>query len=78
MASLKTITKLTRIGNSTGVTLSRDILRTVGLSRGDNVVIEADGDRVVIAKADNDRVAVREIGRRFMARYARTLAALAK
>ena len=78
MTEIKTTTKLTRVGNSTGLTLSREVLRAAGLERGDDVVVEADGDRVIIAKADSDRAAVREIGRRFMARYSRTLAALAK
>jgi len=78
MTVVKAITKLTRVGNSTGLTLSRDVLRAAGLARGDDVVVETDGEKVVITKADSDRAAVREIGRRFMARYSRTLAALAK
>ncbi len=78
MANVKTRTKLTRIGNSTGITLSRDVLRAAGLSRGDDVIVEADGEHVIIAKAKGDRAKVQEIGQRFMARYSRTLAALAK
>ena len=78
MATAKTTTKLTRVGNSTGVTLSREVLRSAGLARGDDVVVEAEDGRVVIAKADSDRTAVLEIGRQFMARYSRALAALAK
>ena len=47
-------TKLTRIGNSTGVTLARDILQQAGLARGDEVAILAEHDRIIIMKADAD------------------------
>lgn len=78
MTTTKTTTKLTRIGNSTGLTLSRDVLQAAGLSRGDDVVVEAHGEQVVITKTDSDRAEVQRIGEHFMTRYARTLDALAK
>jgi antitoxin component of MazEF toxin-antitoxin module len=71
-------TKLIKIGNSTGLTLSREVLASAGLVRGDDVSVSVEGDRVVITKTNSARVEALRIGRRFMARYARTLAALAK
>ncbi len=72
------ITKLTRVGNSTGLTISRDVLQTAGLARGDDVTVTVENDRVVIAKADTERAAALAAGRRIMRRYDRTLRALAK
>lgn len=75
---MNTITKLTRMGNSTGLTLSREVLQTAGLARGDDVSVVVEGNRVVITKADSERTAVLEIGRKFRQRYDRTFKALAK
>lgn len=72
------ITKLTRVGNSTGVTLTRDILQHAGLTRGDDVAIVAENDRIIIMKADTERATALAAGRRIMKRYDRTLRALAK
>lgn len=72
------ITKLTRIGNSTGVTLSREVLANAGLARGDDVSVAVENGRVVIAKADTERANALAAGRRIMRRYDRTLRALAK
>jgi len=72
------ITKLTRVGNSTGVTLTRDILQHAGLTRGDDVAVVAENDRIIITKADTDRSVALASGRRIMQRYDRTLRALAK
>jgi antitoxin component of MazEF toxin-antitoxin module len=78
IAMTTSTTKLTRIGNSTGLTLSREVLTGAGLARGDDVSVSVEGNRVVITKADSDRAEALRVGRRFMARYARTLEALAK
>lgn len=71
-------TKLTKVGNSTGLTLSREVLTSAGLARGDDVSVCVEGGRVVITKADSERAETLAVGRRFMARYSRTLALLAK
>jgi putative addiction module antidote len=78
IAMTTSTTKLTRIGNSTGLTLSREVLTAAGLARGDDVSVSVEGNRVVIAKADSDRAEALRVGRRFMARYSRALEALAK
>ena len=72
------ITRLARSGNSTGLTLSREVLQSAGLARGDDVSVEVQGNRVVITKVDSDYSRALESGRRFAARYPRTMAALAK
>ncbi|HKJ62766.1 MAG TPA: hypothetical protein VKA94_12375 [Hyphomicrobiales bacterium] len=66
------------MGNSTGVTLTRDILQHAGLTRGDDVAVVAENDRIIITKADTDRSVALASGRRIMQRYDRTLRALAK
>lgn len=71
-------TKLMRTGNSTAVTLSRDVLQRAGLARGDDVQVEAQEGRVIITKVDSDHARTLDSGRRFMSRYPKTMAALAK
>lgn len=78
MAQTTSITKLTRVGNSTGLTLSRDVLQNAGLSRGDDVSVAVENDRIIITKADTERAMALAAGRRIMQRYDRTLRALAK
>lgn len=72
------ITKLTRIGNSTGVTLPRDVLEAAALARGDEVAVTVRDGRIEIAKADEGYDHAMEVGRRFAARYRRTMAILSK
>ena len=71
-------TKLTRIGNSTGLTLPRDVLTAAGLDRGDEVAVEVREGRIEIAKADDAYNQAMDIGRRFAARYRRTMNILSK
>ncbi|HYE50792.1 MAG TPA: AbrB/MazE/SpoVT family DNA-binding domain-containing protein [Azospirillaceae bacterium] len=71
-------TKLLRIGNSTGVTLPRDILSAAKLDRGDAVTVEVKDGRIEIAAAGDDYAEAMAVGRRFAARYRRTMADLAK
>jgi antitoxin component of MazEF toxin-antitoxin module len=72
--------RLTKQGNSTGLTLPRDTLLAAGLTRGDNVTITADraAGTITVRKADDAYGRAMEAGRAFAARYRRTLAALAK
>ncbi|UEM21161.1 AbrB/MazE/SpoVT family DNA-binding domain-containing protein [Skermanella mucosa] len=71
-------TKLTKIGNSTGLTVPRDVLASAGLSRGDEVAIDVRDGKIEITKADDGYNQAMEIGRRFAARYRRTMAILSK
>ena len=71
-------TKLTKIGNSTGLTIPRDVLAAANLDRGDEVAVEVRDGRIEIAKADDGYNRAMEAGRGFAARYRRTMAALAK
>jgi putative addiction module antidote len=45
--------KLQRIGNSTGVVLSADLLREAGLQLGDEVMIQVERGRVVLTALDS-------------------------
>ena len=71
-------TRLTKIGNSTGLTIPRDILAAAQLDRGDEVAVDVRDGRIEIAKADDGYNRAMEVGRRFAARYQHTMAALAK
>jgi len=44
--------KLQRIGNSTGVVLSAELLREAGFHLGDEVLIQAERGRVVLTAID--------------------------
>jgi putative addiction module antidote len=70
--------KLTRVGNSTGVTLPREVLAAAGFERGDTVSVTAQDGRIEITKADDAYNRYMEAGRLGHARYRRTMAALAK
>lgn len=71
-------TKLMRIGNSTGVTLPRDVLTASHLERGDSVTLFVVDGVIQISKPQDDYNKAMEIGRAFSARYRQTMAALAK
>lgn len=71
-------TRLTRIGNATGVTLPQDVLAEAHLDQGDEVSLRVRDGRIEITKADDGYHRSMEIGRAFAARYRRTMAALAK
>ncbi len=71
-------TRLTRIGNSTGLTLPREVLAEAHLDRGDEVSVEVRDGRIEIARADDGYNRAMAVGRAFAARYRRTMAILAK
>ena len=71
-------TKLTKIGNSTGLTLPRDVLAAADLQRGDAVSVEVRGGRIEISKTDDGYNRAMDIGRRFSVRYRRTMDILSK
>lgn len=72
------VTRLLRTGNSTGLTLSREVLAAAHLERGDAVSVNVRDGKIEIAKADDAYNKAMEVGRSFSARYRRTMAALAK
>ncbi len=71
-------TKLTKVGNSTGLTLPRDVLAAADLQRGDEVAVEVRDGRIEISKAGDTYNHAMDIGRRFSARYRRTMEILSK
>lgn len=71
-------TKLTKVGNSTGITLPRDVLAAADLQRGDEVAVEVRDGRIEISKAGDTYNRAMDIGRRFAARYHRTMDILSK
>jgi antitoxin component of MazEF toxin-antitoxin module len=71
-------TKLTEIGNSTGLILSRDVLAAADLQSGDEVRVDVCNGRIEITKTDDTCNITMDIGRRFAARYRRTMAILSK
>ena len=71
-------TKLTKVGNSTGLTLPRDVLAAADLQRGDAVAVEVRDGRIEISKTDDSYNRAMDIGRRFSARYRRTMDILSK
>jgi putative addiction module antidote len=71
-------TKLTKIGNSTGLTLPRDVLTAANLQRGDEVGIEVRDGKIEITKADDSYNRAMDVGRHFAARYRRTMNILSK
>lgn len=72
--------QLTRQGNSTGVTLTREVLLAAGLERGDDVTLTVDRTEgtITMRKADSSYSRAMEAGRAFAARYRHALAELAK
>ncbi|MCM8735790.1 AbrB/MazE/SpoVT family DNA-binding domain-containing protein [Azospirillum sp. A1-3] len=72
------IAKLTRIGNSTGLTLPREMLAAAHLDCSDEVTIKLRDGRIQIAKAGNTCNHALDIGRYFAARYRRTMSILSK
>lgn len=70
--------RLVRVGNSTGLTLPRDVLTQAELKRGDAVRLEVKDGRIEISKdsdAYNDEM---QRARAIAARYRRAMAGLAK
>jgi len=73
-----TTTKLGKIGNSTGVTLPREVLAAAGMERGDTVSLQAGAGRIELTKVDDRYTRSMSIGRAFIGRYRRSVAGLAK
>lgn len=70
--------RLTKIGNSTGVTIPRDVLSAASMERGDPVTVTARDGRIEIAKAADAYTDAMEAGRAFIQRYPRTMRDLAQ
>ena len=71
-------TKIRQIGNSDGLTLRAEQLRTAGIARGEEVVVDAEPGRIVITKAESAYTQTMEALSVCMARYDATLRRLAK
>lgn len=71
-------TKLTKIGNSTGVTIPRELLEAAHMARGEEVTLNVVEGQISIAKAPEGYNRAMELGRRFAVRYSKAMAALAK
>jgi antitoxin component of MazEF toxin-antitoxin module len=71
-------TKLTRVGNSTSVTLPRDLLAAAHLERGDEVVLDVVNGKIEIGKSVEGYNEAMAIGRAFNLRYRQTMAILSR
>jgi len=71
-------TKLTKIGNSTGVAIPKEVLEAADMARGEEVTLTVVEGKIEIAKPRDGYNEAMQIGRRFAKRYAKTMAALAK
>jgi len=70
--------KLSKQGNSTGVTLSKEILEELGWSRGQEVTVSVIDDHLEIRAADPTYERAMEAARRCFGRYPLTLKKLAE
>lgn len=69
---------LQRIGNSTGLVLTTDLLKDAGLERDDEVLVHAEAGRIVITRLDphfDDLVAAAD---RFVAAHPNAIRKLAQ
>lgn len=71
-------TRLGRIGNSTGLTLTREILEAAGLERGTDVRVEAEPGRITVTPAGSVHDRAKRLFERSLVRYDRAYARLAK
>lgn len=71
-------TKLTGIGNSTGVVIPKDTLAAMRLQKGDEVTLVHTDEGLLITPYDADHEAQVETARRLMGRYRNTMKELAK
>ncbi len=71
-------TKLVKIGNSTGITIPKDVLDAAHMTRGEEVSLSVVDGKIEIAKPQDGYNEAMSVGRRFAKRYAKTMAALAK
>ncbi len=72
------MTKLTKVGNSTGVTIPREVLAAASLDRGDEVSLQVRDGKIEISRSDDAYNRTVDAGMRCMQRYRRALAGLAK
>ena len=70
--------KLARQGNSTGLTLSREVLEAAGMDRGTDVAVDATEGRIVITPATGSHAKAMDAFQRSLSRYGRTYGILAK
>ena len=70
--------KLTQIGNSVGVILSKEVLARLKLSKGDTLHVTETPDGIALTPYDPSFEAQVELGREFMREYRDTFRALAK
>lgn len=78
MTAVAARARLARQGNSTGLTLSREVLDAAGLERGADVMVEAAHGRIVITPAESAHAKAMAAFHRSLTRYGRTYAILAK
>lgn len=72
------IVKLSKQGNSTGVTIPAEMLERLNLKRGDEVSLSIVEGGIKIAPADNAYQKTLDAGRKVAVRYRRALRDLAK
>ena len=72
------IVKVTKQGNSLGVTIPKEFLTHLGLTKGDEVTMRLSDHRIEISRADEDYNHAMDLGRASAVRYRRALAKLAK
>ncbi len=75
---LTTTARLSRQGNSTGVTLSREVLEAAGLGRGAAVRVEAAPGRIVITPAEGADAEAMALFEASLGRYGRAYAILSR
>ena len=71
-------TKISAIGNSSGLILPKEVLVELGLARGDTVGVEIEGGALRIVKLDDAYNRAMAAGRECFDRYPETLAELAR
>jgi putative addiction module antidote len=70
--------KLQRLGNSTGVVIPADLLRTMGLAAGDEVVLHEENGKLSLIPFDSDFDQMLEAAERFVAAHPNALKTLAE
>jgi len=70
--------KLQRVGNSTGVLLPADLLRASGMSRDEDVLVQAEEGRIVITRIDPAFDAMVTAADRFVAAHPSAIKKLAE
>ena len=70
--------KLTRIGNSVGVILPKELLSKLGVGKGDTLYAVEQPDGLKLTVADPEFAAQMELARKLMKRWRNVLRELAK